>query len=106
MTINLFCGPTTEAARELVHPYVRDEYFAYAEYPQLAFQRERFDFMWANRFVIGSPDDVAAKLQEYVDLGVNHFIARCSWIGFPHEHTMESLRLFSKEVVPRFATNA
>lgn len=103
MTINLFVGETTEQARELVYPYLRDEYLAYAEYPQLAFQRERFDFMWENRFVIGSPDDVTAKLEEYAALGVNHFIARCSWIGFDHQHTLDSMRLFSKEVMPRFA---
>lgn len=102
MTINLFVGSDTEEARELVLPYVRDEYFAYAEYPQLAFQRERFQYMWENRFVIGSPDDVAAQLQQYADLGVNHFIARCSWLGFPHETTLESIRLFAEEVMPRF----
>ena len=46
---------------------------------------------------IGTPDDVAAKAQSYIDLGVKHFILR--FVDFPR---MDGAELFVKEVLPRF----
>jgi hypothetical protein len=45
----------------------------------------------------GTPDEVSAVIQSYVDLGVTHFILR--WVDFPHTAGAE---LFLKEVMPRF----
>lgn len=46
----------------------------------------------------GTPDEVAAAIQPYVDLGITHFILR--WVDFPSTAGAE---LFMKEVMPRFA---
>jgi alkanesulfonate monooxygenase SsuD/methylene tetrahydromethanopterin reductase-like flavin-dependent oxidoreductase (luciferase family) len=46
----------------------------------------------------GTPDEVAATIQPYVDLGITHFILR--WVDFPNTSGVE---LFMKEVMPRFA---
>lgn len=46
----------------------------------------------------GSPDDVAARIQEYVKEGITHFIFR--FADFPRTAGAE---LFMKEVMPRFA---
>jgi alkanesulfonate monooxygenase SsuD/methylene tetrahydromethanopterin reductase-like flavin-dependent oxidoreductase (luciferase family) len=46
----------------------------------------------------GTPDEVAATIQSYVDLGITHFILR--WVDFPSTAGAE---LFMKEVVPRFS---
>ena len=46
----------------------------------------------------GTPDEVAAAIQPYVDLGITHFILR--WVDFPRTAGVE---LFLKEVMPRFA---
>jgi alkanesulfonate monooxygenase SsuD/methylene tetrahydromethanopterin reductase-like flavin-dependent oxidoreductase (luciferase family) len=45
----------------------------------------------------GTPDEVAAAIQPYVDLGITHFILR--WVDFPSTAGAE---LFMKEVMPRF----
>jgi alkanesulfonate monooxygenase SsuD/methylene tetrahydromethanopterin reductase-like flavin-dependent oxidoreductase (luciferase family) len=45
----------------------------------------------------GTPDEVAATIQRYVDLGITHFILR--WVDFP---STQGARLFLKEVMPRF----
>jgi len=45
----------------------------------------------------GTPDEVAAAIQPYVDLGISHFILR--WVDFPRTDGAE---LFLKEVMPRF----
>ena len=45
----------------------------------------------------GTPDEVAAAIQPYIDLGITHFILR--WVDFPQTAGAE---LFLKEVMPRF----
>jgi alkanesulfonate monooxygenase SsuD/methylene tetrahydromethanopterin reductase-like flavin-dependent oxidoreductase (luciferase family) len=54
--------------------------------------------------VVGSPDTVAAKVQELVDVGLNHVHLRFTgeWAGETREVCETSARLFAKEVMPRF----
>jgi alkanesulfonate monooxygenase SsuD/methylene tetrahydromethanopterin reductase-like flavin-dependent oxidoreductase (luciferase family) len=48
-------------------------------------------------FFIGTPDRVAERVREFVDLGVSHFML---WfMDFP---SLEGMRLFAREVMPRF----
>jgi alkanesulfonate monooxygenase SsuD/methylene tetrahydromethanopterin reductase-like flavin-dependent oxidoreductase (luciferase family) len=47
--------------------------------------------------IVGNPDEVAAKLQRYIDIGVEHFILR--FMDFPR---LDSAKLFMEEVMPRF----
>jgi F420-dependent oxidoreductase-like protein len=47
--------------------------------------------------IVGTPDEVTAKLQAYIDLGITHFILR--FADFPRTDGAE---LFMKEVMPRF----
>jgi alkanesulfonate monooxygenase SsuD/methylene tetrahydromethanopterin reductase-like flavin-dependent oxidoreductase (luciferase family) len=47
--------------------------------------------------LIGNPDEVAAQIQRYVDLGVQHFILR--FVDYPR---FDGAALFVKEVLPRF----
>ena len=48
--------------------------------------------------IAGTPDQVAARLQPYVELGVRHFILR--FLDFPRP---DGALLFSREVAPRFS---
>lgn len=47
--------------------------------------------------VVGTPDDVTAHLQRFIDLGVEHFILR--FADFPRP---DGARLFADRVIPRF----
>jgi alkanesulfonate monooxygenase SsuD/methylene tetrahydromethanopterin reductase-like flavin-dependent oxidoreductase (luciferase family) len=47
--------------------------------------------------VIGTPDEVAAQIQQYIDAGVQHFMLR--FADFPKT---DGALLFAKEVLPRF----
>jgi len=48
-------------------------------------------------WIIGTPDEVADRVQEYVDLGITHFML---WfIDFPNAQGMQ---LFAEDVIPRF----
>jgi len=57
--------------------------------------------------IAGSPDTVAARLQNLVDLGINHVLVRFmgEWAGATRHISEESMRLFSREVMPRFKTS-
>ncbi|MSQ19243.1 MAG: LLM class flavin-dependent oxidoreductase [Betaproteobacteria bacterium] len=54
--------------------------------------------------IAGHPDTVAAKVQELVDLGINHLLARFQgeWASKTRYISEESMRLFSSEIMPRF----
>ncbi len=47
--------------------------------------------------IYGTPDEVFAQIQPFIDLGFAHFIFR--FVDFPHP---ESAQLFMQEVMPRF----
>lgn len=50
--------------------------------------------------VVGTPEQVAARLQRYVDLGVSYFVVRL--LDFP---ATEGIDLFVQEVMPRLVQN-
>jgi alkanesulfonate monooxygenase SsuD/methylene tetrahydromethanopterin reductase-like flavin-dependent oxidoreductase (luciferase family) len=56
------------------------------------------------RIVAGSPDTVAAEIQALADLGINHLIVRFlgEWLGDTRGLLERSVRLFDREVAPRF----
>ena len=52
---------------------------------------------WAKANLVGTPEQVAAKVQAYLDLGAGGFIPWCS--DYPAD---TSLRLFAEKVMPNF----
>ena len=52
--------------------------------------------------LVGTPDKVAQGVQDYVDIGADQLICLVQAGRIPHERIMESLRLFGREVLPRF----
>ena len=47
--------------------------------------------------IVGTPDEVAAQLRRYTDLGATHFMLR--FADFPRT---DAMRLFAREVIPQF----
>jgi len=54
--------------------------------------------------IAGSPDTIAAELQKVADVGINHLMLRFvgEWAGETRHVCETSLKLFAKEVMPRF----
>jgi alkanesulfonate monooxygenase SsuD/methylene tetrahydromethanopterin reductase-like flavin-dependent oxidoreductase (luciferase family) len=51
----------------------------------------------------GSPDDVATHLENlHEETGINYAIGAFAWGDLSHAEAMSSMRLFAKEVMPRF----
>jgi alkanesulfonate monooxygenase SsuD/methylene tetrahydromethanopterin reductase-like flavin-dependent oxidoreductase (luciferase family) len=51
---------------------------------------------------IGTPEQVAKGVRAYADAGFDQLLLMVQAGRIPHENIMESLRLFGKEVLPRF----
>lgn len=60
-----------------------------------------------HELIAGTPETVAAKLQELADLGINHLLVRFlgEWPGETRAISEDSMRLFAREVMPRFANS-
>ncbi len=101
--VELYCAPTTERAIDEALPYARREYYTYAEYPALRWQRERFDELVAGTLLLGSPELLRERIAALAAYGFNHLIFRPWWLGMPHELAMRSIALFADEVMPAFA---
>lgn len=64
---------------------------------------EEFEEHAANRYIIGSPDDVIDEIEKRRErLGTDHLMLRTRWTGMPADVAEESIRLFGEEVVPSF----
>ena len=48
-------------------------------------------------WVVGTPDEVRAQVEAYVEVGVTHLI-----FALPHPFERAGLQLFAKEVAPAF----
>lgn len=99
--VELFCAETDRLAKEQSLPYVKDEYFTYSNYKQLSWQKSRFDYLWENVFIVGSPETIVRRVLELSFLGFNQIIFRPFWIGMPIALARESLRLVAIEVRPQ-----
>ena len=80
--------------------FIRDEYLDYSRY--LEFFGAMFDDLRQKAFLWGSPDDIAAGIDQLAAAGFDHFIFRMSWLGMPFSLTMRSLELLAREVIPRY----
>jgi alkanesulfonate monooxygenase SsuD/methylene tetrahydromethanopterin reductase-like flavin-dependent oxidoreductase (luciferase family) len=101
----LYVAEDPEEARRDVHEYLEREYRAYSQYGDLKWFETQKEALLKNSLVFGSPEQVTAKVRELTDLGFNHFVFRCAWMGMPWEKAKRSLRLFAEEVRPHFKAN-
>jgi alkanesulfonate monooxygenase SsuD/methylene tetrahydromethanopterin reductase-like flavin-dependent oxidoreductase (luciferase family) len=90
-----------EAARASAIDHVRRSYLAYSSY-DMDYFAAKFDEFVEKSFFFGSPDGVAAKIDDFAAAGFNYFIFRTQWLGSPLELTASILERFAREVMPRF----
>jgi alkanesulfonate monooxygenase SsuD/methylene tetrahydromethanopterin reductase-like flavin-dependent oxidoreductase (luciferase family) len=57
---------------------------------------------WAEYQLVGSPETVAERVQQYVGVGFNHLFLHTATPGIPHEVRREWTSRFALEVAPRF----
>ena len=60
------------------------------------------DELTKDRFLIGSPDEIAEQIVGYHNrLGVNNICLGAQGVGMPQSQLLEAIQLFSEEVMPR-----
>ena len=61
-----------------------------------------FDELTRDRFLFGSPDEVAEQIIGYEkNLGVTLMVLGMQGVGMPQSQVLESLHLFAEEVIPK-----
>jgi alkanesulfonate monooxygenase SsuD/methylene tetrahydromethanopterin reductase-like flavin-dependent oxidoreductase (luciferase family) len=107
MRREVFVAKSREEAIRLCAPYLGAKYKAYHAWHQdLPPDDSGFDQDFTNligdRFLIGSPDEVAAQiLSLHRRLGVNHLVMSTEWAGMPEALALESLEMIASELIPR-----
>jgi alkanesulfonate monooxygenase SsuD/methylene tetrahydromethanopterin reductase-like flavin-dependent oxidoreductase (luciferase family) len=101
--------PTDEEAVEAARPYLDRKYASYVDWgqsevlPPTDTLRREWDDLRRDRFILGSPETVAAEIRTYEQrLGVTDLCFRVQWPGMPSGEAMRTLDLFLSEVAPHF----
>ena len=107
MRREVFIATTRAEAIRLAQPYLEEKYKAYRAWGQDKVMPEgddfdhAFDELLEDRFLMGSPADVAEQLDRLNRrLGVNHIVASIHWPGMPNGLALEQLQRLAEEVRP------
>ncbi|MBM3509504.1 MAG: LLM class flavin-dependent oxidoreductase [Alphaproteobacteria bacterium] len=108
-----FVARTREQAIRIARPYLEEKYRVYRQWGQdkampgdetQGFSAD-FDELAHDRFLIGTPDDVAAAILDYRHrLGVTMICASMHWVGMPQGQALDAMQLFAEEVMPKTAS--
>lgn len=107
MRREVFVAKTRAEAIRLCAPYLGAKYAAYHAWRQDMPDDDRglgqaFDDLIGDRFLIGSPDEVAEQMLALRRrLGINHLVMSTEWAGMPESLATETIEMLAKEVFPR-----
>jgi alkanesulfonate monooxygenase SsuD/methylene tetrahydromethanopterin reductase-like flavin-dependent oxidoreductase (luciferase family) len=107
MRREVFVAKTRAEAIRLCAPYLGAKYAAYHAWRQDMPEDDRglgqeFDDLIGDRFLIGSPDEVAEQMLALRRrLGINHLVMSTEWAGMPESLAAETIEMLAKEVFPR-----
>ena len=103
-----FVAKTKEEALRLAGPFVAKKYAAYHSWGQDDDMPEDeslaggLDAIVGDRFLIGSPDEVAEQMITInKKLGVNHLILSMEWAGMEKSVAMDCMQMMAEEVMPK-----
>ena len=101
---------TDDQAEAVARPLLDKKYQAYVEWgqsdvmPPTDSLRKEWDDLRRRRFILGSPETVAADISETIErLGASEMMFRVQWPGMPPDQAMASLRLLADQVIPILA---
>src|SRR5713101_6417860 len=105
----VFVAKSRAEAIRLCAPYLSAKYEAYNAWGQGQAMPEddrdlgaEFDELIRDRFLLGSPDEVAAQMLALQRAtGINHLIMSVQWPGMPQSMVLDELHLLAEEVFPR-----
>ena len=103
-----FVAKTKEEAMRLAGPFVAKKYASYHatgqsdQLPEGESLSGDFEALVGDRFLIGSPDEVAEQMIAInKKLGVNHLILSMEWAGMDKSTATDCMQLMAEEVLPK-----
>lgn len=97
-----FVGETTDEAYDALEPYMLDLHEKYIKWGNPEFDsRPTWDDV-EDQIMVGTPAEVAEKVETYRDIGVDNLIFRTQFPGMSQEPALESIRRFGEDVLPEF----
>lgn len=107
----IFVASSRDEAMRQARPFLEAKYKAYHEWGQDKAMPKGdddlsldFDELLRDRFLFGSPDEVAEQIIGYNrNLGVNSFVLGMQWLGMPQNQVSDAMHLFAEEVMPKVA---
>lgn len=97
-----YVAESEEDAYEALDPYMLDLHEQYIKWGNPEFEgRPTFDDV-DDQCLIGTPAQVAEKVAQFRDMGVDRLIFRTQFGGMSQESTLNSIRLFRDEVMTEF----
>jgi alkanesulfonate monooxygenase SsuD/methylene tetrahydromethanopterin reductase-like flavin-dependent oxidoreductase (luciferase family) len=105
----IFVAESKRQATRLARPYLEEKYKVYHQWGQDKAMPEGdddlslgFDELMRDRFLFGSPDEVADQIVGYNKrLGVNTMVLSVHWVGMPHSQVEDNLHMFAEDVMPK-----
>jgi alkanesulfonate monooxygenase SsuD/methylene tetrahydromethanopterin reductase-like flavin-dependent oxidoreductase (luciferase family) len=105
--LEVVCAPDEDTAIRRAAPYLLDKYAAYLSWglegvtlDPSAPPAEQLRRLAANRFALGSPDQVTEMLLAQHAAGATHLTMRVSWPGMPQADVLAGIELLGREVLP------
>ena len=102
-----FVAPTHEEAVQAAQRSLWEKYQRYVSWGQDEAMenpddlRQPFDDLAEDRFLLGTPAEVAEEIKRYEEkLDANYIIVRSHWPGLDYEKSRKSLELLGDEVIP------
>lgn len=100
--IDGFVGETTDEARNALEPYMLDLHEKYIRWGNPEFDRRPVWDDVEDQVMVGTPAEVAQKVELYRDIGVDNLIFRTQFPGMDQELSLKSIRRFGEDVLPEF----
>lgn len=112
MMREIFVAETRDKAKEIARPYLEEKYKVYHQWGQDKAMPKGddnldldFDELTKDRFLFGSPDEVAEQIISYEKrLGVTHMVLGMQGVGMPQSQMLDSMHLFAEQVMPKVAS--
>ena len=109
MRREVFVAESREDAIRIAAPHIKDKYDAYTLWGQHKAMPEgdndlsmAFDELAGDRFLLGSPDDVAEQIVDLNRrLGVNHLVMSMQWSDMAQSLVDDTMHLMAEAVFPR-----
>ncbi len=108
MRREVFVAPSRAEAIRRAQPYLEEKYKAYRAWGQDKVMPagddfdHGFDDLLEDRFLLGSPAEVADQMIRLNRrLGVNHIVASVHWPGMPNSLALDQLQILAEEVMPQ-----